>query len=76
MLKHALTQFVSVKVLGCKTTKELWDKLQNIYAGDSKVKEAKLQIYKAQFEQLRMKKDENIATYFQHVDEITNAWKD
>ena len=35
--------------------KALWDKLQNIYAGDLKVKEAKLQIYRGQFEQLRMK---------------------
>ena len=32
------------KVLGCKTTKNVWDKLENIYAGESNVKEAKLQI--------------------------------
>ena len=43
----------------CKTAKNAWDKLENIYAGDSNVKEAKLQIYRAKFEQLRMK---NIAT--------------
>ena len=34
------------KVLGCKTAKNLWDKLENIYAGDSNVKEEKLQIYR------------------------------
>ena len=61
------------KVLGCKTTKNVWDKLENIYAGDSNVKEAKLQIYKAKFEQLRMKEDCNIVAYFQYVDEITNT---
>eukprot|EP00253_Pinus_taeda_P003873 PITA_03873 len=61
------------KVLGCKTAKNVWDKLENIYAGDSNVKEAKLQIYKEKFEQLRMKEDDNIAAYFQHVDEITNT---
>jgi len=60
-------------VLGCKTTKNVWDKLENIYAGDSNVKEAKLQIYRAKFEQLRMKEDCNIAAYFQYVDEITNT---
>ena len=43
------------KVLVCKTAKNVWDKLENIYAGDSNVKEAKLQIYRAKFEQLRMK---------------------
>ena len=49
------------KVLGCKTAKNVWDKLENIYAGDSNVKEAKLQIYREKFEQLRMKEDCNIA---------------
>jgi hypothetical protein len=44
--------------------KEIWDKLRNIYEGDTKVKEAKLQTYRGQFEQLKMKEDENIATYF------------
>ena len=33
-----------LKVLSCKTAKEVWGKLENIYAGDSKVKEAKFQI--------------------------------
>ena len=61
------------KVLGCKTAKNVWDKLENVYAGDSNVKEPKLQIYRAKFEQLRMKEDGNIAAYFQHVDEITNT---
>jgi len=37
------------KVLGCKTSKNVWDKLDNIYAGDSNVKEVKLQIYIAKF---------------------------
>lgn len=61
------------KVLGCKTAKNVWDKLENIYAGDSNVKEVKLQIHGAKFEQLRMKEDDNIVAYFQQVDEITNA---
>ena len=52
------------KVLGCKTAKNVWDKLENIYTGDSNVKEAKLQIYREKFEQLRMKEDCNIAAYF------------
>ena len=36
---------------------------------------AKLQIYRAKFEQLRMKEDCNIVAYFQYVDEITNTPK-
>jgi hypothetical protein len=44
-----------VKVMHCDSAKDLWDKLQNIYEGDSKVKGAKLQIFKAKSEQLKMK---------------------
>lgn len=44
LIISGLTQSVYVKVLGCKIAKEVWDKLQNIYVGDSKVKEEKLQI--------------------------------
>jgi hypothetical protein len=44
-----------------------------MYEGDAKVKEAKLQTYKGQFEQLKMKENENIATYFLRLDETVNA---
>jgi hypothetical protein len=57
------------------TTKDLWEKLQNIYEGDAKVKGAKLQTYRGKFEQLKMKEDEDIATYFLRIDEIVNVIK-
>jgi hypothetical protein len=63
-LLDGLSEMVFTKVAHCKSTKEIWDKLRNIYEGDSKVKEAKLQTYRGQFEQLKMKEDENIAAYF------------
>jgi hypothetical protein len=44
-------------------------KIQNVYEGDAKVKATKLQTYKDQFEQLKMKEDEDIAAYFLRVDE-------
>jgi hypothetical protein len=46
----------------CKTAKDIWDKLQNIYEGYTKFKGAKLQIIRAKFEQLKMKEDEDIAS--------------
>ena len=52
-----LIEYSYHKVLGCKTAKNAWDKLENRYAGDSNFKEAKLQIYREKFEQLRMKED-------------------
>ena len=37
-----LIEFAYHKVLGCKATKNVWEKLENIYAGELNVKEAKL----------------------------------
>jgi hypothetical protein len=63
-LMNGISEMVFTKFAHCKSAKEIWDKLQNIYEGDSKFKVAKLQNYKGQFEQLKMKEDENIAAYF------------
>jgi hypothetical protein len=61
-----------VKVMHCGSTKEIWDKLQNIYEGDGKVNKEKLQTHRRQFESLEMKDVENVAIYLLHVDEIGN----
>jgi hypothetical protein len=42
---------VFTKVSHCKSAKYIWDKLRNIYEGDTKVKAAKLQTYIDQFKQ-------------------------
>jgi hypothetical protein len=39
-----------VKVMHLETAKEMWDKLINSYEGNEKVKGAKLQTYRIQFE--------------------------
>jgi hypothetical protein len=72
-LLNGLGESIFTKVAHCKSAKEIWDKLRNIYEGDSKVKATKLQTYRGQFEQLKMKEDENIAAYFLQVDETVNA---
>jgi hypothetical protein len=69
---NGLSDTVFTKVAHCKFPKEIWDKLRNIYEGDSKFKEAMLQTYRGQFEQLKMKEDEDITTYFLRVDETVN----
>jgi hypothetical protein len=71
----SLVDLVFVKVMHCDSAKDLWDKIQNIYEGDAKVKGAKLQIFRAKFEQLKMKEDEDIASYLLRVDEIVNTIK-
>jgi hypothetical protein len=63
-LLNGLIDTIFTKVGHCKSAKEICDKLRNIYEGDSKVKTTKLQTYRGQFEQLKMKEDEYIAAYF------------
>jgi hypothetical protein len=69
----AEAEFVKVMHLG--TAKEMWDKLISSYEGNEKVKDAKLQTYRIQFEQLKMKEDETIGKYFLRVEEMVNAMK-
>jgi len=68
-----LTGSKFVKVMHCDSTKEIWDKLKNVYEGYVKVKGAKIHTYRGQFEHLIMKEDKDIATYFLWVDEIVNT---
>jgi hypothetical protein len=72
-LLNGLSDTVFTKVAHCKSPKEIWGKLRNIYEGDSKIKAAKLQTYRGQFKQLKMKEDEEITAYFLRVNEIVNA---
>jgi hypothetical protein len=41
----------------CDYAKDIWDKLQNIYEGDTKVKGANLQTCSGKFEQLKIKEE-------------------
>jgi hypothetical protein len=72
-LLNGLSDTVFTNVAHFKYAKDIWDKLRNIYEGDSKVKVAKLQTYRGQFKQLKMKEDEDIVAYLLQVDEIVNA---
>jgi hypothetical protein len=59
-----------VKVVHLETAKDMWDKLISSYEGNEKVKDAKLQTYRVQFEQLQMKEDETIGKYFLRVEDV------
>ena len=58
-----------------KIAKEMWDTLENVHEGDKKVKTTKLQVYRAQFENIKMNDDEDIASFFLRVVEIVNNMK-
>jgi hypothetical protein len=62
-----------VKVMHLETAKEMWDKLIGSYEGNEKVKDAKIQTYRVQFEKQKMKEDETVGKYFLRVEELVNA---
>ena len=72
-IMNGLVDSIYVKAMHCNSAKEILDKLQNVYEGYAKDNASKLQTYKGQFEQMKMKEDENIATYVLRVDEIVNV---
>ena len=53
----------------------MWDKLISNYEGNEKVKDAKLQTYRIQFEHLKMKEDETVGKHFLRLEEMVNAMK-
>lgn len=62
-----------VKIMGGKISKETWGKLKSIDEGDEKIKEAKLQMFRSQFEVLKMNDEEDIASYMLRINEIIDS---
>ena len=51
----------------CNIEKENLEKIKKIYEGYEKFKNSKMQTFSTQFEMLKMKEEEDIATYFIRV---------
>jgi hypothetical protein len=47
--------------------------MEAVYEGDDKVKEAKLHTYRTQFQNSKMKEEENIVEYFHRVYEVVKS---
>ena len=52
---------------GCHTSHQMWNKLQNIYRGDKNVRRAKEKSLRGQFDQMKMREDENITKYVERI---------
>ncbi|XP_059065205.1 spindle pole body component 110-like [Cryptomeria japonica] len=68
-----LSKEVFVKIRHCGSSKEVWDKLNNIYYGNDKVKQANILTLREKFEGMKMTNEEKVADYFLRVDETVNA---
>jgi translation elongation factor EF-G len=64
-----------VKFMNLESAKEMWDKRISNYEGNEKLKDAKLQTYRLQFEQLNMNENEMVYKKNLRVEELTNAMK-
>ena len=51
------------EVKDCGIVYEMWIELKAIYGGDDNVRRAKVKILRGQFDQIKMREDENIAKY-------------
>eukprot|EP00253_Pinus_taeda_P009946 PITA_09946 len=67
LLYQAVDQSVFPRMAGAKTSKEAWKTLKTAYQGMEKVRTAKLQLLRRDFENLNMKESENIDSFFTHV---------
>ena len=74
-LLNGLCVYEFIKVMHNVTAKEIWDTLESIHEGDKKVNAAKLQAYRAQFENVKMNEDEDVASLFLKVAEVVNNMK-
>lgn len=70
---NALSPTIHSKVISFNSSKEVWDKLKNIYECDKKVKQVKLQLHTTKFENMKMKESKNIVAYLLKIDEVVNS---
>ena len=58
-LLSALSPNEYARVMNLRSAKQIWDKLKSFHEGDVKVKEAKLQVHRSEYEALRMSSNKN-----------------
>jgi hypothetical protein len=75
VLYNALALSELNRVKGLEKANEIWEKLMEIYEETSTVKEAKLYMYKGKFNEFTMKKDEDVSTMFNRLNDIVNELK-
>lgn len=71
-IKQAIEEHIYPKIEGGKTTKEAWDILDTTYQGTTKVKNAKLQILRRDFETLFMKETDSMDQHMTQMKHVVN----
>ncbi|KAH9291443.1 hypothetical protein KI387_043368, partial [Taxus chinensis] len=71
-IQQAMEESIFPRVAAATRSKQAWDSLQTAYQGTSKVKTAKLQMLRRDFENLQMKDSDSIDSFFTHAMTIVN----
>ena len=58
-----------------KSANAMWKKIKEIYWGDDNVRRAKVESLRGQFDQMKMREDENIAKYVERIKASVSAIK-
>lgn len=75
MIQRGVSLSIFPRIMRAKTSKEAWSILQQEFEGDSKVRTVKLQSLKRDYENERMKENENLNEYVNRLSELVNQMK-
>ncbi|KAK2977872.1 hypothetical protein RJ640_020216 [Escallonia rubra] len=74
-IQVAVSTSIFPRIIGANRSKEAWDTLKNEFQGSEKVRTIKLQTFRREFENLRMKDSESLQDYFSRLMELVNQMK-
>ncbi|KAL5558129.1 hypothetical protein UlMin_034342 [Ulmus minor] len=74
-LQQAMSEEIFLRIMGATTAKEAWDTLQEEFQGSKKVRVVKLQSFRRDFENLKMKDNETAKDYYSRIKELVNQMK-
>ncbi|XP_074299303.1 uncharacterized protein LOC141630369 [Silene latifolia] len=72
---NAVTEVIFPRIMRATTAKEAWDSLQQEFQGDIKIRTIRLNTLRKDFENMKMKDDEDIKYYTSRLMEVVNQMK-
>ncbi|KAK0582068.1 hypothetical protein LWI29_021146 [Acer saccharum] len=71
-IQNGVTATIFPRIMRATTAKQAWEILEREFQGDNKAKVIKLQTFRREFENLKMKESESVKEYFSRVIGVVN----